>query len=93
MAQTYGHREKVNSGPRAVYRYDRAMTPKRPHRVAVLGLPSLIPLELGIATEVFGRDPHYDVTVCAEGGVARGVGPASPSPHRLASTFSAKQTP
>ena len=51
------------------------MTPKRPHRVAVLGLPSLIPLELGIATEVFGRDPHYDVTVCAEGGVARGVGP------------------
>jgi putative intracellular protease/amidase len=75
MAQTYGHREKVNSGPRAVYRYDQAMTPKRPHRVAVLGLPSLIPLELGIATEVFGREPHYDVTVCAEGGVARGVGP------------------
>ena len=75
MAQTYGHREKVNSGPRALYRYDQAMTPKRPHRVAVLGLPSLIPLELGIATEVFGRDPHYDVTVCAEGGVARGVGP------------------
>ena len=56
-------------------RYDQAMTPKRPHRVAVLGLPSLIPLELGIATEVFGREPHYDVTVCAEGGVARGVGP------------------
>jgi len=75
MAQTYGHREKVNSGPRAVYRYDQAMTPKRLHRVAVLGLPSLIPLELGIATEVFGREPHYDVTVCAEGGVARGVGP------------------
>ena len=75
MAQTYGHREKVNSGPRALYRYDQAMTPKRPHRVAVLGLPSLIPLELGIATEVFGREPHYDVTVCAEGRVARGVGP------------------
>jgi transcriptional regulator GlxA family with amidase domain len=51
------------------------MTTKRPHRVAVLGLPSLIPLELGIATEVFGRDPRYEVTVCAEGGVARGVGP------------------
>ena len=51
------------------------MMPNRPHRVAVLGLPGLIPLELGIATEVFGRDPHYDVTVCAEGGVARGVGP------------------
>ena len=51
------------------------MTPQRTHRVAVLCLPSLIPLELGIATEVFGRDPHYDVTVCAEGAVARGVGP------------------
>ncbi len=50
------------------------MTGQRPHRVAALGLPSLIPLELGIAMEVFGRDPHYDVTVCTEGGVAQ-VGP------------------
>ena len=40
---------------------------KRPHRVAVLVLPAVIPLELGIATEIFGRDPHYRLTVCAEG--------------------------
>jgi transcriptional regulator GlxA family with amidase domain len=26
----------------------------------------VIPLELGIATQVFGRDPHYHLTVCAE---------------------------
>jgi hypothetical protein len=39
----------------------------RPHRVAVLALPGVIPLELGIAAEIFGRDPHYRLTVCAEG--------------------------
>ena len=38
-----------------------------PHRVAVLALPGVIPLELGTATQVFGRDPHYQLTVCAEG--------------------------
>ena len=38
-----------------------------PHRVAVLALPAVIPLELGIAAEIFGRDPHYRLTVCAEG--------------------------
>jgi transcriptional regulator GlxA family with amidase domain len=43
------------------------MTSKRPHRVAVLVLPAVIPLELGIAAEIFGRDPHYRLTVCAEG--------------------------
>ena len=42
------------------------MVSPRPHRVAVLVLPTVIPLELGIVTEVFGRDPHYDVTVCAQ---------------------------
>ena len=42
------------------------MNASRPHRVAVLVLPGVIPLELGIVTEVFGRDPHYDVTVCAQ---------------------------
>src|SRR3989442_85938 len=51
----------------AAYRYDRAMMPKHPHRVAVLALPAVIPLELGIAAEIFGRDPHYRMTVCAEG--------------------------
>src|SRR5690348_9624124 len=51
----------------APYRYDRAMLSKHPHSVAVLALPSVIPLELGIAAEIFGRDPHYRLTVCAEG--------------------------
>src|SRR4029077_17944783 len=43
------------------------MMSKGPHRVAVLALPAVIPLELGIAAEIFGRDPHYRLTVCAEG--------------------------
>ena len=30
-------------------------------------LPGVIPLEFGTATQVFGRDPHYDLTVCAQG--------------------------
>ena len=42
------------------------MRASRPHRVAVLVLPTVIPLELGTVTEVFGRDPHYDLTVCAQ---------------------------
>ena len=67
MSRAYGHRGPANSGPAAAYRYDRAMISKRPHRVAVLALPAVIPLELGIASEIFGRDPHYRLTVCAEG--------------------------
>jgi transcriptional regulator GlxA family with amidase domain len=43
------------------------MMSKGSHRVAVLALPAVIPLELGIAAEIFGRDPHYRLTVCAEG--------------------------
>jgi transcriptional regulator GlxA family with amidase domain len=43
------------------------MMSKRPHRVAVLALPAVLPLELGTATQIFGRDPHYRLTVCAEG--------------------------
>ena len=42
------------------------MDASRSHRVAVLVLPTVIPLERGTVTEVFGRDPHYDLTVCAE---------------------------
>src|SRR3954452_9606050 len=42
----------------------------KPHRVAVVVLPEVIPLEFGTATQVFGRDPHYDLTVCAEGRAA-----------------------
>jgi transcriptional regulator GlxA family with amidase domain len=38
----------------------------RPHRVAVVVLPGVIPLEFGTATQVFGRDPHYQLIVCAE---------------------------
>src|SRR2546426_899508 len=67
MPRTYGHRARGNSGPMDAYRYDRAMLSKHPHRVAVLALPAVIPLELGIAAEIFGRDPHYRLTVCAEG--------------------------
>jgi transcriptional regulator GlxA family with amidase domain len=33
-------------------------------------LPGVIALEFGTATQVFGRDPHYDLTVCAEGRAA-----------------------
>jgi transcriptional regulator GlxA family with amidase domain len=39
----------------------------RPHRIAVIALPGVIALEFGTATQVFGWDPHYDLTVCAEG--------------------------
>src|SRR6266566_8579029 len=48
--------------------------PQRLHRVAVLGLPGVIPLELGIAMEVFGRSAHYELTVCTEGGVVQAAG-------------------
>jgi transcriptional regulator GlxA family with amidase domain len=67
VSRAYGHCARANSGPTAANRYDRAMISKRPHRVAVLALPAVIPLELGIAAEIFGRDPHYRLTVCAEG--------------------------
>jgi transcriptional regulator GlxA family with amidase domain len=46
------------------------MRPRRPHRIAVIALPGVIALEFGTATQVFGRDPHYDLTVCAEGRAA-----------------------
>src|SRR5438874_7208417 len=70
MTSPYGHRPSSDSGPKAVHRYHRAMASQRAHRVAVLVLPGVIPLELGTATQVFGRDPHYDLTVCAEGRLA-----------------------
>ena len=42
--------------------------PRTPaHRVAVLALPGVLALELGTAAQIFGRDAHYDLTVCAEG--------------------------
>src|SRR5690349_7672811 len=44
------------------------------HRVAVVVLPGVIPLEFGTATQVFGRDPHYQLIVCA-------VNRAAPAPR------------
>src|SRR4029077_2825143 len=38
----------------------------QPHRVAVVVLPGVCPLEAGAAALVFGWDPHYALTVCAE---------------------------
>src|SRR4051812_39145557 len=46
------------------------MVSRHPHSVAVVVLPGVITLEFGTATQVFGRDPHYDLTVCAEGRAA-----------------------
>src|SRR2546425_2139758 len=42
------------------------MQPIHAHRVAVVVMPGVIPLEFGTAALVFGWDPHYDLTVCAE---------------------------
>src|SRR6476469_3029278 len=50
------------------------MSPSRQHRVAVLVLPGVLPLEFGAATQIFARDPHYDVAVCAEGRTGPGSG-------------------
>lgn len=36
------------------------------HRVAVLALPGVLPLDLGIPAQTFGSDPHYRVTVCTD---------------------------
>ncbi|WP_344334004.1 DJ-1/PfpI family protein, partial [Kitasatospora putterlickiae] len=36
------------------------------HRVAVLALPGVLPLDLGIPVHTFGYDPHYRVTVCTD---------------------------
>ncbi|HEY5395274.1 MAG TPA: helix-turn-helix domain-containing protein [Trebonia sp.] len=35
-------------------------------RVAVLALPGVLPLDLGIAVQTFGSDPHYRVAVCCD---------------------------
>src|SRR4029077_11883331 len=43
----------------------------QPHRVAVVVLPGVIPLEFGTAALVFGWDPHYALTVCAENRAAQ----------------------
>lgn len=42
-----------------------------PHRVAILVLPRVLPVDLGIPTQIFNPRPHtpYELTVC---GAARG---------------------
>src|SRR4029077_1520156 len=71
MPRRYEDRRSGNSGPLALHRYNRAMPrAPAPHRVAVLALPGVLALELGTATQVFGRDSHYDLTVCDEGRAA-----------------------
>ena len=42
------------------------MSTRRPHRVAVLVLPGVLPLDFGIPVQAFGGDRHYQLTVCAE---------------------------
>jgi transcriptional regulator GlxA family with amidase domain len=42
------------------------MSIREPHRVAVLALPGVLPLDLGIPAQAFGADPRYQLTVCAE---------------------------
>jgi transcriptional regulator GlxA family with amidase domain len=36
------------------------------HQVAVLALPGVLALDLGIPVQAFGNDPRYQVTVCAD---------------------------
>ncbi|MGR3866982.1 GlxA family transcriptional regulator [Streptomyces graminifolii] len=36
------------------------------HTVVVLVLPGVLPLEFGIAAQVFGMEPQYDLVVCAD---------------------------
>jgi transcriptional regulator GlxA family with amidase domain len=36
------------------------------HRVAVLALPDVLLIDLGIPVQAFGTDPHYQVTVCTD---------------------------
>ncbi|MDY0813953.1 GlxA family transcriptional regulator [Kitasatospora purpeofusca] len=40
--------------------------PPEPHRIAVLALPGVLLLDLGIPVQTFGPDPHYRVTVCTD---------------------------
>ena len=65
MDRPYEAAAPADSGPKVNHRYDRAMTDR--HRVALLVLPRVMPLEFGIVTQVFGRDPHYELVVCSDG--------------------------
>ena len=50
------------------------------HRVVVLGLPGVLPLELGIAAQIFSMDPNYELTVAFTRQAA--PGPLSVLRHR-----------
>src|SRR6476646_9444601 len=50
------------------------MSSSRQHRVAVLVLPGVLPLEFGAATQIFARDPHYDLAVCSQARTVPGSG-------------------
>ncbi len=55
-------------------REDRAMPTARPHRIAVLALPAVLPFELSIPGRVFGSatdssgEPLYEVVTCSVDG-------------------------
>ncbi|MGY4099842.1 helix-turn-helix domain-containing protein [Nocardia sp. R16R-3T] len=36
------------------------------HRVAVVVVPGVLPLEFGTATQIFAMEPHYQLTVCGD---------------------------
>ncbi|WP_067812959.1 GlxA family transcriptional regulator [Nocardia inohanensis] len=42
------------------------MSNGRVHRIAVLALPGVLPLDLGIPVQAFGADRNYRVTVCVD---------------------------
>ena len=46
------------------------------HRVVVLSLPGVLPLELGIATQIFSMDPNYELMVVVPGQVEQVAGSA-----------------
>lgn len=56
---------------------------RRPHRVVVLALDSVVPFDLGVPCQVFGYGgqdpdvPYYRLVVCAPKGHRRGVGTAN----------------
>ena len=53
------------------------------HRVAVVLMPGVLALDLGIAAQVFEADPHYDLVVCSEGAPVWSSGFAITAPAGL----------
>lgn len=59
------------------------------HRVAVVLMPGVLALDLGIAAQVFAADPHYDLVVCSEGAPVYSSGFAITAPAGLDAVHSA----